>query len=173
MAESTPYKFVSSVCNNKTYVGRDAVGDATEGWWMVGGGYRDLTSEAEDGNAFVEWGREIQREAGVPTNSGFAGWGIIKGWALSQIIQVAGELEGGLTRANLITAARHMEMTNPGLAEGMVWNTSGNTDAYFVEGSEVAQFDAAAQSWVRQGDVIDLSGKTSPCAWNQSTSSCD
>jgi len=65
-----------------------------------------------------------------------------------------------------------MEMTNPGIAEGMKWNTSGNTDGYFIEGSEVAQFDAAAQSWVRQGDVIDLSGEVSPCAWDQATSSC-
>ena len=85
---------------------------------------------------------------------------------------MAGELEGGLTRANLITAARTMNMTNPGLPEGMQWNTRGNIDAYFVEGSEVAQFDTATQSWVRQGDVIDLSGQTSPCAWDQATSSC-
>ncbi|MPY94059.1 MAG: hypothetical protein GEV08_13650 [Acidimicrobiia bacterium] len=110
--------------------------------------------------------------AGVDTSSGFAGWGVIKGWGLTQIIQVAGELEGGLTRANLNTAARAMDMTNPGLAEGMHWNTSGNTDAYFVEGSEVAEYDAAAQSWVQKGDVIDLSGEVSPCVWDQSTSSC-
>jgi hypothetical protein len=172
MAESTRYKFVSSVCNNATYVGPDAVGDATNGWWMVGGGFRDITSQAQDGNAFVEWGRELLRANGVPTTSGFSGWGLITGWGLAQIIQVASELDGGLTRANLITAARTMDMTNPGLPEGMQWNTRGNTDAYFVEGSEVARYDASLPGWVQQGDVIDLSGRTRPCAWNQSTSSC-
>ena len=42
---------------------------------------------------------------------------------------------------------------------------NGNEDAYFIEGSEIALFDAADQSWVKEGDVIDLSGLSPNCAW--------
>ena len=33
----------------------------------------------------------------------------------------------------------------------------GNTDAYFIEGSDIARYDAAAQAWKQQGNVIELS----------------
>ncbi|MEZ5263912.1 MAG: glycosyltransferase family 2 protein [Acidimicrobiales bacterium] len=49
---------------------------------------------------------------------------------------------------------------------------SGNKDAYFVEASEFAQYDAAQQSFIQQGEVIELSGKSSNCAWDQSTAAC-
>jgi ABC-type branched-subunit amino acid transport system substrate-binding protein len=173
MKESTKYKFLSSVCNTSAYVGQKAVGDASNGWWTMGGGYRDIASPGEDGNAWVQWGRQLLQSKGYDYKaSGYLGWGLVKGWGLTQILQVAGQLDGGLTRANLITAARTMDMTNPGLSAGMGWNTRGNADAYFIEGSQVAEYDSSQQRWVQQGAVVDLSGRSKPCAWDQSTSSC-
>ena len=55
---------------------------------------------------------------------------------------------------------------------GIKANLSGNTDAYWIEGSEIGQYDSAKQQFVQQGDIIDLSGKAKPCAWDQATSTC-
>ena len=41
-----------------------------------------------------------------------------------------------------------------------------------VEGSDIAIFDAATQSWNQQGDIIELSGKSSNCAWDQAIGNC-
>jgi hypothetical protein len=49
---------------------------------------------------------------------------------------------------------------------------NGNKDAYMVEGSEIAKFSAAKQSWEQLTEVIDLSGKSPNCAWNQGSAGC-
>ena len=37
---------------------------------------------------------------------------------------------------------------------------NGSADAYLVEGSDLSQFDYDNQSWVIEGGVIDLDGKS-------------
>ena len=44
-------------------------------------------------------------------------------------------------------------------------NLNGNEDAYFVEGSDISQYDLANRTWVQQGGTIDLSGLSPNCAW--------
>ena len=44
-------------------------------------------------------------------------------------------------------------------------NMNGNSDAYFIEGSDISKFDGANQTWVQQGGTIDLSGLSPNCAW--------
>ena len=48
----------------------------------------------------------------------------------------------------------------------------GLKDAYMVEGGQFQKWDAAKQTYVNQGSVIDLDGKAKLCAWDQSTVSC-
>src|SRR5690606_9640965 len=55
---------------------------------------------------------------------------------------------------------------------GIRANLYGNTDAYWIEGSELAVYSSELQGWETQGDVIELSGKSTPCAWDQNTASC-
>jgi hypothetical protein len=71
-----------------------------------------------------------------------------------------------------MTALRSMEMTHPMLLPGIKFNMSGNRDAYFIEGSDIGKYDSSKQQWAQQGDVIDLSGASKPCAYDQSTSVC-
>jgi hypothetical protein len=173
MNESTKYRFMPSVCKGATFVGRDAVGDSSDGWWIIGGGFRDLASPGEDGNAYVQWARELLTEKGYDyKTSGFYGFGLAFGWSRSQVYMVAGALDGGLTRANYLTALRAMDMTPAAYITGIKANLSGNTDAYWIEGSEIGQYDVATQQFIQQGDVIELSGKSETCAWNQTTSVC-
>jgi hypothetical protein len=65
-----------------------------------------------------------------------------------------------------------MDMTNPQLLHGIRYNMSGNRDAYLVEGSDLSRWDLAAQAWVQDGPVIDISGKTKPCAWDPAAARC-
>ena len=67
---------------------------------------------------------------------------------------------------------RSMEMTNPNLIKGIKFNMNGNADAYPIEGSEFAKYDYTKQTWIQQGDIVELSGKSSNCAWDQSAGSC-
>jgi hypothetical protein len=58
------------------------------------------------------------------------------------------------------------------LLDGIKFNMNGAKDAYLVEGSDIAVYNAATQSWTQQGAVIELSGKSSNCAWDQSIGNC-
>ena len=45
-------------------------------------------------------------------------------------------------------------------------------DGYPIEGSEFAKYDFKLQTWVQQGDIVELSGKSANCAWDQSIGNC-
>jgi hypothetical protein len=160
-------------CKSTSFVGREAVGDASDGWWIVGGGMRDLASASEDGNPHSEWARELLTSKGLDYKaSGYYSWGIANGWSRAQTLMVAGMLDGGLTRANYLTAMRSMDMTPAAYHTGIRLTMSGNKDAYWVEGSEVGRYDVASQSFILQGDIVDVSGRSKPCAWDTSIAAC-
>ena len=114
-----------------------------------------------------------RRSLGVdPASSGSLGSGLAWAFALSQSLQIAGDLPGGLTRTNFITALRSMDMTNAMLLPGIGFNLDGNADAYFIEGGVYQKYNSEKQGWESQGEIIDLSGKSSNCAWDLATSVC-
>ena len=43
---------------------------------------------------------------------------------------------------------------------GIAFNVDGNKDSYYAEGAVFQRWDSAAQTWQKQGNVIDLSGKS-------------
>ncbi|MDH4144389.1 MAG: ABC transporter substrate-binding protein [Acidimicrobiia bacterium] len=173
MRDKAKYLWMPSVCKPSSQVGKDVVGDLSNGWWIMGGGGRDINSPAEDKNPFIVWARQVLADHGLNAkDSGNLGSGISIGWDWVQTVAIAGQLDGGLTRANLIVAARSMEMTHPMYLPGIKFNLNGNADAYWIEGSDISKYDSAQQTWVPQGDIIDLSGKSSNCAWDQSIGNC-
>ena len=89
-----------------------------------------------------------------------------------QALAIAGQLDGGITRTNLMLALRSMDMTAPMLLPGLRLHMDGLNDAYIVEGGIFQRWDAAKQTYVNQGNVINLEGKAKLCAWDQSTSAC-
>ena len=76
------------------------------------------------------------------------------------------------TRTNLMLAVRALDVDHPFFKEGIAFAVNGAEDAYFIEGSEISQFDAANQSWVQIGGVVDLNGGSPNCAWNRDTNAC-
>lgn len=176
MKQTAKYLLTSQNCKSASYVSKEKVGgdgSAADGWWIVGGGIRDMNSPSEDDNPYMVWARELLRSAGLdPKASGNYVVGFEAAFPLAQAIRIAGQLDGGVTRSNLILALRTMEMTHPVLLDGIKFNMSGNKDAYFIEGSEIARYDSAKQQWVQQGPIVDLSGKSQLCAFDQATASC-
>ncbi|MPY91488.1 MAG: ABC transporter substrate-binding protein [Acidimicrobiia bacterium] len=176
MKEDVEYLFMPSVCKSASFVGKDKVGgdgSAADGWWIIGGGAVDFNADATSDDAFVAWGRGLLSDAGIDYHtSGSFGSGFIFSFAMVQALQIAGELEGGLTRTNLVLAIRSMDLTHPLLLEGIKFNMNGNADPYFVEGSDIAKYDSAQQVWVQEGDIIELSGKSTPCAFDQASGTC-
>ncbi|MFN0025885.1 MAG: ABC transporter substrate-binding protein [Acidimicrobiales bacterium] len=173
MRETAKYLFMPSVCNTSSQVGSKVVGDLSNGWWIMGGGERDINSPAQDSNVFIAWARKMLTDSGIdPKSSGNLGRGVFVGWAWSQTLAIAGQLDGGLTRTNLMVAARSMEVTHPGYLDGIKFNLNGNKDAYWIEGSDLSQYDSAKQTWIQEGDIIELSGKSSNCAWEQQAGVC-
>ncbi len=176
MKESVEYLFMPSVCKVNTFVGKDKVGgdgSASDGWWIVGGGQVDFVADANSDDAFVKWGRELLAKDGIDYHtSGSFGSGFLFGFPMVQALQIAGELDGGLNRTNFMVALRSLDMTQPMLLPGIQFNLNGNADAYFIEGSDIGKYDAAKQQWIQQGDIIELSGASQNCSWNQASGTC-
>jgi branched-chain amino acid transport system substrate-binding protein len=176
MKESVKYKFLPNIClpvgpAAKAVVGGD--GAQSDGWWVVNGSGVDTKDKAMQSDAFVAFAREqLKAHGSDPDGQGDYNTGLGGGWLISQALQIAGQLPGGLSRSNFLLAERAMDMTSPMLLPGMKLNMSGNKDPYLFEGAIFQKWSSANQVWQNQGDPIDLSGKSKPCAWNQATQVC-
>ena len=170
--------FVPSVCKSNNFMGKDRVGgdgSLAEGWWVVGGGTKAMDSLAFDADPWVAHIRGLleDREVDWRANPQYLTGAGRLGWITEQVFRIASALEGGLSRVNLIVAWRNLDLTAPFLVEGVSFALDGRHDAYLVEGSEFATYNAAEQTFQHHGDVIDLSGRSPNCAWSQSEVRCD
>jgi hypothetical protein len=168
MKEDVPYKFLASGCKYVTPV--TTLGEDPDGWWAVGGGLKDPDLAVYDNDPFVVAAREWVEEAGKDITSSYK-LGFSYAWTLAQGVIIAGQLDGGVTRSNLILALRSIDMTHPMLLGGLRVRTDGNADAYFIEGSDIAYWNSGDQVWV-QDSVVDLDGQTPNCHWDQAASTC-
>jgi branched-chain amino acid transport system substrate-binding protein len=176
MKQKTKFLFFPSVCKASSYISKDKVGgDGTQsnGWYIVGGGFKDFNSDSAAADPFVAAGRKILADNGLDyKTSGSLGQGFYFGWLWGQILAVAGQMDGGLTRSNVIVAQRTIDGTSPVHLPGIKINMDGNADAYNLEGSDLSVWDAAQQKWVVQGDIIELSGKSKNCSWDVTAAAC-
>jgi hypothetical protein len=174
--ENAKYNFQPSVCASNSFVGKDKVGgdgSSANGWWVVAGGTKDINSPKFDGDYWAQYYRKTLADAGIDyKTSASLGSGYLFAWPATQVLEVAGQLDGGLNRTNLILATRALDMTHPSLLPGVQFNMSGNKDPYFVEGGIYQKYDFTKQGWDDQGSVIELSGKSKPCAWDQAAGLC-
>lgn len=177
LKDTTVYAFQPSVCKGQSYAGKEKVGGdgmVSDGWYMVGGGIKAMDSPAFDDDPWVKNARQELEAAGVDWRtkpSSFLGPRFT--WTLEQVLLIAGELDGGLNRTNFIVALRAFDMTSPFLLPGAKFNLNGNADAYLTEASEFSVYNAATQSYDIVTDVIDLSGRSNNCSFNQATATCE
>ena len=168
MKEDVPYKFMSSACKATTPVTK--LGADPDGWWTVGGGLKDLTIGAFDDDAFVVAARAWISDAGFQVSPSF-NLGMYYSWVIAQGLLIAGELDGGLTRSNLILAMRSIDMTHPMLLGGLKVQMNGNADAFMLEGSDISTWSSAEQTW-KQDSLLQLAAQTPNCAWDASAARC-
>jgi ABC-type branched-subunit amino acid transport system substrate-binding protein len=156
---------------SKDKVGGD--GSVSDGWWVVGGGLKPIGDPSMDTDPYAVEVRKELADGGIDyKKEPLALLGYEYEWAMEQTLLIASQLDGGLTRANFIVALRSMDMTHPYLFDGAKFNMNGDKDAYLIEASEYSKFDAAKQSWIKQGDLVDNSGKTANCAWDKQKGAC-
>ncbi len=98
--------------------------------------------------------------AGADANNGSVRDGLqLRRVARSTSSPRAAEMEGGLTRANIMNAAWAVDFKIP-LIVGGTAKLDGIKDAYISEFAEMLQYDAAKGSQVPTGDTFDVEGKT-------------
>lgn len=164
-------RFMPSVCEDRNSFMIPA-GDAAEGWMIATGAMKSTTDPAYAGDPWVSFVNETLAAARLDQSQRFYGIEVSHhGWPLVEILRIAAELDGGLTRSNFITAARHFTGVHPGVFDGIAYEMDGNNDAFYLEGSQFARYDVATAWWIPEGDLIDLNGQTPKCSWGRS--GCD
>jgi hypothetical protein len=176
MKEAVKYLFMPSVCKASSTVGKEKVGgdgSASQGWWIFGGGQKDIASPLFDNDPYIVWARQFLTSKGIDYKaSGQFGLGYFHAWGTDQALKIASQLDGGLTRVNLVIAVRSMDMVHPMLLNGIRFNMSGNKDPYYVEGTDISRYDYLKQAWIQEGAIIELSGASKPCPWDQAAGVC-
>jgi branched-chain amino acid transport system substrate-binding protein len=176
MKEKAKYLFMPQTCAGSSFISKEKLGgdgSAGNGWWLLSPGLKDMKDPAFQGDPYVKWLREQMKSKGLdPDASANLSGGINYGFPVVQALAIAGQLDGGVTRSNFELAMRTMDMTSPMLLPGLRLHMDGLKDAYMVEGGVFQKWDSAKQTYVPQGNVIDLDGKAKLCAWDQASSTC-
>lgn len=176
MKETVKYLFQPLTCTGVSFVSKEKVGgdgSASDGWWIFNPGLKDIKDESLNDDPWIIFTKGLLSDRGIdPLSSSSLGAGFGYAWPFVQSVMIAQELDGGLTRANLIVAHRAIDMTPPTHLWGLRARLNGNADAFIIEGGIFARFNSATQTWESEGDLIDLDGKSQNCAWDQSVSLC-
>lgn len=166
LTETVERLFTSSTCQQPALYLTPAGNDA-DGFHVVNGGGKSTSDQRYLDEPFIAFANERLEAAGLDTSIGFFGTGFsYYGWAHVEALRIAAELEGGITRSNLILAVRSLDLVHPMFFDGILFSTNGAADGYPIEGSEVSRFDAATQTWRQVGPVLDLDGLSPGCDWN-------
>ena len=163
--------FTPSVCKAIAAYMKPA-GMAAHDWLVVGGGNKDSTDPKYANEPFIAFINSTLEEHGLDPNISLLAAGYSYGYPYLEILRVATELPGGLTRTNTILAARNLAIYHPQIMDGITTGFNGAEDAYFVEGSDFSRFDAEGQTWNQEGDILDLNGGTPNCRWDKDQGGC-
>ena len=176
MKEKLKYAFMPQTCPGAQFISKEKLGGdgmAGDGWWILSPGLKDMRDAAFDNDPYVTWLKTEMKARGLdPQSSSNLSGGINYGFPVVQSLIVAGQLPGGVTRSNFQLAIRAFDITSPMLLPGIRAHMDGLKDAYIVEGGVFQKWDATKQTWVSQGNVIDLDGKAKLCTWDQTAATC-
>jgi len=164
LKESGAVLFISSTCKDPNSFMIPA-GDAADGWRIVGGGQKVNTDPQYEDDPYVQFANELLSEAGLDITVGLYFTGLFYAWPFVETLRIANELPGGLNRSNVILANRSLSLNHPQLIDGVSFEINGVEDSYFVEGSDFSVFDAANETWVQEGGIVDLNGSSPNCTW--------
>jgi len=124
---------------------------------------KDPNDEAFADDPFVQFFHETVTAQGLDSKQTtyFTGW--LFGWYMTEILLLANDLPGGLTRPNILVANRSIDTRFPGLLEGIVNRMEGFNDAYLNEAARVVQYQVSDPTqlgtYVPITDVFNNEGK--------------
>ena len=147
-------------------------GDAADGWWVVGGGVKDSTDPKYINEPFIAFLNQNLEDGGLDPSISLLATGYFFAFPWTETLRVANELPGGLTRTNVMLAARSIDIYHPLMMDGVAYELNGAADAFAIEGSDFSQFDATAQTWNQVGNIVDGNGNSPNCAWDKQNGGC-
>jgi hypothetical protein len=147
-------------------------GDAADGWWVVGGGVKDSTDPKYADEPFIKFLNKNLEDGGLDPGISLLATGYFFAVPWTETLRVANELPGGLTRTNVMLAARSIDIYHPLMMDGVAYELNGAEDAFAIEGSDFSQFDAAAQTWNQVGNIVDGNGNSPNCVWDKENGGC-
>ncbi|MCP5030028.1 MAG: ABC transporter substrate-binding protein, partial [Actinomycetia bacterium] len=157
--------FAPSVCKDPNAYMIPA-GEAADGWFIVGGGVKATTDPQYADDPYISFVNETMDAAGLDTSVGLYGTGFANfAWPSVEALRIAAELPGGLSRTNFALTVRGLDLNHPITLDGISFSANGVEDGYFIEGSEFSRYDAAGETWIQEGAVIDLNGSSPNCVW--------
>ncbi len=124
--------------------------------------FKDPNDAAFADDPFVQFYHETLTGQGLDSSQTtyFTGW--IFGWYMSEILNLADGLPGGLTRPNILIANRSIDTRYPGLLEGIVNRMEGFDDAYLNEAARVVQYEVSDPTqlgtYVAKTDIFNNEG---------------
>jgi branched-chain amino acid transport system substrate-binding protein len=171
LLETLSAAFTPSVCKGIEAFMVPA-GEASDNWWIVGGGQKDISDPKYGDDVFISWLNDFFRSEGLDPSISLLGSGIFYAFGQVEGLKIAAELPGGLTRTNYMLALRSLSVKHPMLLEGITFATDGTNDSYYVEGSDISQFDFANKTWIQVGNLVDLNGSSPNCSWDKDNGGC-
>ncbi len=148
-------------------------GEAAHGLWLAGGATKSLTDPTYADEPFVAFANARIAAAGIDRNRHLVGVGFAQyGWAHVELLRVAAALPGGLTRSNVVLAARNLDLDHPMLMDGVDFATAGRSDGFPIEGTVYSRYDAETGSWLTHGPPVDVNGATPNCSFSTASLGC-
>ena len=158
-----PVTFLANGCQSiSTYFA--PVDPAGDGVLVVTTAKNPSDPQYEDDEA-VQEAIGILQDNDLDPFTGSSWSGIYFAHTVVNTLRNAADLDGGLTRLNLMRTVWNLDQANPILLDGIVEQTDGTDDAYVLEAARIGEYQAPeggddTGSYEFVGDLIDLEGET-------------
>ena len=147
-------------------------GMAADSWWVVGGGVKDSTDPQYTDEPFIAFLNDTLKAGGLDPSISLLATGYFFAYPWTETLRVANELPGGMSRTNVMLAARSIDIYHPLMMDGVAYELDGAKDAFAIEGSDFSKFDATGQTWNIIGDIVDGNGGSPNCPWDKENGGC-
>ncbi len=141
---------------------------AADGWLQLAG-TRDVTDPAVLADPALAEYRADAAAAGLDPASAAAWTGWISADIIVETLRAAAARPGGLTRTNVLLAARSLDLAHPSLPSGARLRLNGAADAHATESATLFRYQGTGRVAVT---VLDNEGRTPPCAFDRATLRC-
>ncbi len=141
-------------------------GTAGDGWWIALGGSKNADDPQFADEPLMSLLRSQLPDSSLAQRRELFSTGFRYAYAYVEALRVAAALPGGLTRPNFMLATRTLDFEHPLYHDGIAASMNGNEDAYLIEGTQFAQYNAAKRRWEQVGDIVDINGQTPDCDWD-------